>query len=100
LFALLIHSNRRAGIDRAERKKSIVNRSIDEIELRLEAVEKFVQTTRNDLPSIRVSQFSAQLPKSLLFLKSDKALHPAAKLGHHMLKFFPKRFLRETSLIA
>jgi hypothetical protein len=100
LFALLIHSNRRARIDRAECEKKYRKSIDDEIQFRLDPIEKFVQTARNDLTGIRVSQLSAQLPKSLLFLKSDKALHPAAKLGHHMLKFFPKRFLRETSLIA
>jgi hypothetical protein len=62
IVSLLIDSNRRTGIDRAERKKSIVNRSIDEIELRLKPIEKFVQTARNDLPGIRVSELSARCP--------------------------------------
>jgi hypothetical protein len=43
IVALLIDSNRRAGIDRAEREKRFVNRSIDETELRLKPIEKFAQ---------------------------------------------------------
>ena len=56
----------RLGVDHADGKKRIENRAVNEIELRLKRIEKFMQPLRNDLPRVGICQLRPQLTKPLL----------------------------------
>src|SRR4030095_8160355 len=69
---LLIWSIGRTGADGAERKKGVVDALVGEIQLRLKAIEKFVQAPLDDVFRVRVGQLGAQLAEPLL---GGRSLH-------------------------
>src|SRR4030095_11417168 len=56
----------RTGADGAKRKKGVVDALVGEIQLRLKAIEKFVQAALDDVFRVRVGQLGAQLAEPLL----------------------------------
>ena len=78
---LLIDSNRRTGTDGAERKESIVDALIDLIQFGLESIKELMQTARDDLTGIRVSQLGAQLAEALL---GGVSIHSNRRAGNRM----------------
>jgi len=56
---------RRGRADRPKREESIEDALVDEVQIGLKRVEKFVQAARDDLLDIRVGKLRAQLAEAL-----------------------------------